>query len=194
MSIVFDLARAAGETGSSESTDLRVVILYDKPASAHRAMSVVDGLASEFKDELRLHCDVWSFGVLRLTDVAAEASAGATNAQLIVVAADGDEPLPVDVTAWLEQWSVASVPGESAIVAVLSKRSESRSEPSAAFRFLEALAKHAGQEFFAREFRLPAPMPRWDVTAIQRRATEPSSILLGILEHSQPVRRWGLNE
>ncbi|MBI3416538.1 MAG: hypothetical protein HY043_14680 [Verrucomicrobia bacterium] len=192
MSTNLQFARTASEIGATEATEFRVVILYNQPESAHRALKVVDGVVSEFADKLRVGRDVWSFNILELDEVAAEASAAAAQAQLLVIAADGDAELSAAVIHWLERWAVESTPGTAALVAVLSRHDDSASEPSATCRWLQVLAQHAGQGFFAREFRLPTP--KWDFAGIQRRATEPSSILLGILEHCQPAQRWGLNE
>ena len=176
-----DLAAKPLLTSPAETPRFEVVIAYDAPESAWRAMCLVDGLVAEFGDEFKIHGDLCRFDILALPAVREETFGAAARADLVVVAAEGGAELPAAVKDWLEDWSAARIPGTAALAAVLEKRQPPAHEPSSAHRFLQQIARPAVQEFFAREFAPSRPANGLNHEFIQTRARH-------------PVARWGLNE
>jgi hypothetical protein len=138
-----------------------VVIAYDRADSARHAMSLVDGLAARFGGTFRIRRDLWRFDILDLPAMQGEAATSAARANLLIIAADGDEDLPAPAKRWVRDWTAATVPGNAALAAALQTRAPHAQEPSTTLRFLREMAHQAGQEFFAGEFGpRPAPEPR----------------------------------
>ena len=194
MKTEMELATPPHLPNPTDNPAFNVVIAYDKAESASRAMRLVDGLVAEFGNDFMVHRDLWRFDILALPGVREETSTSAAQANLVVVAADGDTDLPVPVKTWLERWSAESIPGTAALAAVLRTSPSPAQGQSPAHRFLQATARQAGQEFFAHDFAAPSVAPGLSFEQIQQRANQSSSLLLGIMERSRPLLPGDHNE
>jgi hypothetical protein len=170
-----------------------VVIAYDTAESARRALRLVEGIDAEFVETFAVRRNLWRFDIIDLPAARDEVSATSARADLIVVAT-GMSDLPAPVKAWLEHWSAEAIPGTTALVALLRTPSRMAPGPSPAHRFLESLARRAGQDFFATESIVAPATVGLDFEGIHQRVNQPTSTLLDILARSEPVPRWGLNE
>ena len=181
-------------TADTGDATLRVVLLYENRAAGQRAMRLLDWLDERIGEQMELQPQLWRFDLLKDPEWRALAQADAANAQLIVVATCSDADLPGAVKSWLTDWAARSIPGEAALVALLSSHRPRAGGESSAYRFLQTTAREAGQAFFAQELRGPSLSTEINLEAIRRRAEATSSVLLGILERDRPLSRWGLNE
>jgi hypothetical protein len=189
-----ELELAPGEFDLEATPGFSVVIAYDTPQTARRAMRLVDGLAGQLGRELNIHRNQWRFDILGLPVARRSAAEDAAKTSLLVIATGGDADLPVPVKTWLAEWSAKTISGAAALVALLLSPRTAAEGRSPVHRFLQTTAREAGQDFFAQE--LPAPPITAPTTTeeIRRRAEATSSVLLGILEQNRPSSRWGLNE
>jgi hypothetical protein len=187
------------ELGSDEfdaeaAANFSVVIAYDTPQTARRAMRLVDGVVEQFGREWNVHRNLWRFDILGLPVARQSATADAAKANLLVIATGGDADLPAPVKAWLAEWSAKTISGVAALVGLLPSPRIVAEGQSPVHRFLQATAREAGQDFFAQELPVSPITAQTTAGDIRRRADATSSVLLGILEQNRPSSRWGLNE
>lgn len=156
-------------------------------------MRLLDRLNEQVGEETVLQPQLWRFDLLEDPEKRALAQADAADADLIVMACSNGE-LPAAIKSWLAVWGANSIPGEVALVALLTSDRPHTERESPAYRFLQTTAKNFGQAFFAQESRAPWPGADSNLEGIHRRAETTSSVLLGILERNPPSSRWGLNE
>lgn len=180
-------ARESGSHPEHGRERFNVLITYDNPVNARRAMQLVDGLAGQFGKDFEIHRDLWRFDMLERAGEERDDLRDVTSPDLIIVAADGKRDLPSPVRSWLDTWAAKGVPGSAAMVALLGTQGSSSSPVRAC---LQALAAEAGMELFVREFNEPA---NEEISAafasIHQRATETSSVLRQILDRSQTPYR-----
>lgn len=181
-------------TAGTDGATSTVLLLYEDMAAGQRAMRLFERLNEQVHDEIELQPQLWRFDLLEDTEWRALAQADAANAHLIVVATRSDIDLPAGVKSWLAAWCANSIPGSSALVALLSSQRAAGEGESPVHHILHFAARQAGQDFFAQEVRATSLKSDMSVEAIRRRAETTSSVLLGILEQSRPSTRWGLNE
>jgi hypothetical protein len=130
----------------------------------------VDSLSKELGDEFNVRYVLWRFDILGLPGPREAAAAEAARASLVVVAASADTDLPAPAAAWLQDWAERSVPGHAALVGLLRSHRPGAQGQSPVWRFLQATAQNAGQDFFAHEFNRPA------ATTVARRPDNPPRI------------------
>lgn len=172
-----------------ESTPFNVVVIYDHAESACRAMTLVDGLATEFSGDLEVHREIWRFDILEFPALRDAAFQNAAEADLLIVASDGNFDLPPTLKDFLERWSVTTLPGATALAAVLPQRTVPSPVHPLLCRYLEELATHAGQPFFARSFSAPKT-----ATFEPHLLAETVAPLASLEDRAQPVPHWGINE
>jgi hypothetical protein len=182
------------EFDAETAASFSVVIAYDTPQPARRAMRLMDGIVEPFGREWNVQRNLWRFDILGLPVARRSAAADAAKANLLVIATGGDADLPVPVKTWLAEWSAKTISGAAALVALLLSPRTAAEGQSPVHRFLQTTAREAGQDFFAQELPAP-PITAPTITEdIRGRAEATSSVLLGILEQNRPSSRWGLNE
>ncbi len=184
-----EFERGTDDFPPEKAPTFNVVVAYDAPRTARRALDLVAGVTRDMGEEVSIHRNLWRFDVLSFPSERQTAVNDAARADLVVVAANGDEELPASVKVWLEAWTARRGAGESALVALLESYRPAREHSSPARSVLEAAARKAGQEFFVHEFRAPSPKVDTSIEDIRQRAAKSSSVLLGILERSQPPSR-----
>ena len=91
-----------GDSRSEAAPTFNVVVAYDGPRTARRAMDLVDGMTRDMGAEVSIHRNLWRFDVLSFPSERQTAVNDAVRADLVVVAANGDEELPAPVKVWLE--------------------------------------------------------------------------------------------
>ena len=183
-------ARESGSHPEHGRERFNVLITYDNPVNARRAMQLVDGLAGQFGNDFEIHRDLWRFDMIELAGEEGDDLRDVTSPDLIIVAADGKRDLPSPVRSWLDTWAAEGVPGSAAIVALLGAQGPSSSHASPVRACLQALAAEAGMELFVREFNEPANEEiNAAFASIHPRAAETSSVLRQILDRSQTPYR-----
>ncbi len=169
-------------------------IAYDNPEAARHAIWLVDRWASARGRQFEVHHELWRFDVLSLPAVRAQAVADAIRSDLVVVCADRDRELPANVKTWLEEWRDRSIPGSTALVALLETDGESCAGRSPSRLVLEVSARQGDQDFFATEYRLPSETVSSNRLEISQRVGQISSASLGGFHESRPAPHWGINE
>ena len=97
------------------NTGLNIAAIYEGFAAGIRASEALEWLVRDLAP-LRIVSKAWSFGMLTRLDVRAAAIREAADADLLIVAASGDQRLPVQVVRWLERCMLESRNGPAALV------------------------------------------------------------------------------
>src|SRR6266478_7450444 len=150
-----------------------VLIVYDSLRSGKRA--------KELCDRLRQHCElnlsVWSLSALQLPALARAAAHEAERAILLIVAVNGDEPLPRHVKTCLHRCARAIHAADGALVAQLHGIPKINEELCPAYGSLKEIAHHAGVRFFSEVVELPEDELDSSLGTIHERA-QPNTPLL----------------
>jgi len=80
----------------------RVVLLYDRLASAGRAMSTYGPLVRALEDDFKPDLRIWRMETAASPEFAAQAAEDLSAAELIVVAVGADGPCPPAIRHWLD--------------------------------------------------------------------------------------------
>ena len=93
------------QDGGNDTHWCSVVVVYEDSASRDVAIRVCKNLERTFEHEVRFDCSWWRFKYLADPEISQLATQAALEANLILVAIDLADDLPMEVTAWFEQWS-----------------------------------------------------------------------------------------
>ena len=165
-----------------------VVVLYDDSATRQRAMEVCDHLAQRFWSEVELKFHWWRTDFLEDTGMAATAAENSCNADFIVVCVVPDGELSPVLRHWFEAWVSQREGREGALIDLTATIGPS---PLAAQRkkiFLRDMAHRAGMDYLTH---FPPVINRSlpdSFESASLRATQMTTVLDGILQHSPPPR------
>ncbi|MEW6302645.1 MAG: hypothetical protein AB1705_04185 [Verrucomicrobiota bacterium] len=152
---------------------LRIVIAYDHRANGENAKAMCDQIArgAHARCELRYH--VWRFDALESAHLREAAAMDATEADMIVMAAQGAPSLPAGVEQWVASWLNSTRQPDQALVALVESGEQSHQWVAR----LRDVAERGQMTFFSK---MSVP------TALQ---SEPSRTRpAGAYSH------WGINE
>jgi len=167
------------ETRTSSS---EVLIVYDSVPSGKRAKELCDRLGRQFTPDCELNLSVWSLSALELLPPLAQAAASeAEHAALLIVAVNGDKPLPRLVKSCLHRCARAIHAADGALVAQLHGILKMNEEFCPAYDCLRQIAHHAGVQFFSEVIELREDELDYSLEAIHERAQPNTSMLEGIL-------------
>ena len=134
----------------ARTTPLRIVIAYDKFSDGVRAWELSERLASPFREDFQVDCDLWKFDSLR--DASAQVRQASLDAvmeaDMVMIAAGGLEDLPVDVRTWIEGWPPRLEEPCAALVASVGPEVQSSASYSPMSAYLRQRAEESGMEFF----------------------------------------------
>ena len=130
----------------------RVLIVHDRPANALQAMQMVEDMVGQLRQEFEIHRDFWGFEAIGQIGLYDKTVREALNADIVVVAADGDEELPAPVQNWLTRWAVQSGARAATLVALLRIPTAITPRSTLVRNFLRRLSDRTGVDLFAREF------------------------------------------
>jgi hypothetical protein len=131
---------------------LDVVVAYDGIAAAQQAVDVIAALKSHFPaGDVVLRVSSWWFRFLQDAAQLTKATAAATEADVLVVAANRGTELPASVNAWLDKSLAKNRKFDVAVVALVGP-DQSR---SARFRTMQRTARAAGALFLTPPPRRP---------------------------------------
>ena len=126
----------------------RIVIGYEQATAAIHARQIVNRLVATLKGEFEVCSDMWKFDLIgypRLSDQAIEAVA---DAEMLIIAIDGDMDLPGPVKTWIESWAFQGRDRRRTLVALLGHNFEPWNEPLPLQLILQRMATEGGKEFF----------------------------------------------
>ena len=122
-----------------------LVILHENEDALNRAMEMCDRVTVQVWGECDLHVDRWSMATLMEESSASEAANRAGKADIVVVAATGNSPVPEHFSEWAEQWLDCRQCHEGALVGLIHE--EDPGERSQWDIHLHQLALRAGMDY-----------------------------------------------
>jgi hypothetical protein len=151
MNLADQFSSSNGHEGNAAGADadVQVVLLYENALLGEKAKSLVHGMQTSLGRSEPLRMDTWQFDSLHATWFGLHARRSVANAQMIIVAANGNRTLPDEVTAGLKRWLQKNGTTEQALVAFLEADHGQAKEPNRAYSQLETLARQSGLDFFA---------------------------------------------
>jgi hypothetical protein len=185
------LAEAPVLSSQNQVGDIfNVLIVYEDFETGKLAKRTYDILVEHLRHECQFSNQMWKFEVLKLPKLMEMAIRDAQTADVLLVSCRGGEPLPLQVTQWLES-SLGEHSNAIALVGLFGSDPES-SRPVR--EYLAGLAKRRGIEFFASpddfsaEPRLAGELSQPGV----RLEVSTLSALVGVAQQEQ-VSRWALD-
>jgi hypothetical protein len=144
---LMDAVRFLEEVGDEfeEQTQipLQVIILYEALDSGRQARSAFSYLVSSLQGVCDVKSRSWKFNLLENPRLQELARLDTSEADIVIVAAEGDVPLPEAVQSFIEQW-LSSNPSAVGLVALFQ-----HPQNAAVVRdYLEEAARNFGIEFF----------------------------------------------
>jgi len=173
---------------------LRVHLIYEDTETGLRAKQAVDRLGEQFNLETDACLTPWRFDRLWEPTLREQALEEAADADLLLVAAHGQDGLPPAVHGWLERWLCRSHPGPRAIVLSLDTRARGSAGADYILSALQQVARLAGVDVFPHFG--PTLWPDWEVAfeQLHSRAETKASWMEETQDDVQPHMRWGINE
>jgi hypothetical protein len=184
--VKMNVTQPSSETGENKEVWF-VVVLYDDATTRQRAMDVCDHLAQRFWAEVDLKFQWWRSDFLEDPGMAATAADNSRNADFIVVCILPDGEISPVVRQWFETWIPQREGREGALIDLTAIIGSS---PGAHRKkiFLREVAHRAGMDYLTH---FPPAINRslpdsFEIASF--RATQVTTILDGILQHSPPPR------
>ena len=151
MNLADQFASSNGREGNTTDAEsgVQVVLLHETHLMGERAKALLCGMQAGLGRSKQLRLHTWHFESLQALWFGLHARSSLTNAQMIVVAASGNQALPWEVTNGLKRWLQKNGSHEQALVAFLEADQGQAKEPGHAYSELETLARQNGLDFFA---------------------------------------------
>jgi len=179
--------KATGGTGDNRDQWL-VVVMYDDSPTRQRAMDVCDHLAQRFWSEVELKFHWWRTDFLEDAGMAATAAENARDADFMVVCVVPDGELSPVVKQWFESWITQREGREGALIDLTTTTGPSLRSAQRKQIFLRDVAHRAGMDYLTH---FPSAINRSLPDSFESatlRATQMTTVLDGILQHSPPPR------
>jgi len=122
----------------------KVAIAHDHFQSAARAQDMAERLAAKFE----FVCDTWPFELLACERARESAAIVASEADVIIVAADNRQELSDHVKDWIETWIPRRSSASAVLVALLYEDGQPSAKPSRCCSYLQEAAWRAKMDFF----------------------------------------------
>ena len=180
-------------SAQDESPPLNVCIAYEDFETGKRAMKTYNYLVEHLGHECHFANQMWKFDVLSVPKLREMAVKDAAAAQIVIVAGQGNNPLPIQVKAWIESW-MSQAGHAVALVGLFEDLSEFSESP--ARDYLASVARRGDMEFFCQTAKSDGGKrktkgdPQRNEIAISALA----SVIQEQDEHDIAVSRWGINE
>ena len=124
---------------------VRVVILYENLETGKHARRTYDYLVESLNGVCEFQVQLWKFNLLNDSHLRLLATQDAAEAEIVMVSAQGEIELPLEVQTWFDLW-LGARDHPIALVGLFS-----HPERAAPVRdYLEAVARNKGVEFFAQ--------------------------------------------
>lgn len=151
MNLADQFSSSNGREGNAADTEsgVQVVLLYENALLGQKAKALMHGMQSAMGRSDQFQVNTWQFDSLQATWFGLHARRSLANAQMIIVAANGNRSLPWEVTEGLKRWLQKNGNHEQALVAFLEADPLHAKEHGRAFSQLENLARQSGLDFFA---------------------------------------------
>jgi hypothetical protein len=168
------------------------LVVYEDYAAGRRATDTCNLLMDRLGGECELRCNLLKFEALRNSRLSAAAAVEAREADVIIIAAHGSEPLPAEVTAWVDNWLQGRGPGPAALIAVMDSAYHQQARSSATSDYLRSVAAVAKMDFLSQVTAFsPNEHP---VANPALRVEAESSSAAAATRWDAAERHWGINE
>jgi hypothetical protein len=173
---------------------LRVHLIYEDTETGLRAKQAVDRLGEQFNLETGACLTPWRFDRLWEPTSREQALLEATDADLLLVSAHGEDGLPPAAQAWLERWLQLPHTGPRGLVLSLDTQARGTAGADYVLALLQDLARPAGVDVFPHFG--PTLWPDWEAACdqIRTRAEFHALWMEGPQIEDQSYLRWGINE
>lgn len=162
----------------ADSTDtnqeLRVLIAYDDLDAGRRAMRVLANLGKGLDEATEFRTIPWPFDLLADLQWRDAAGSEAVDAEILMVATSGTNPLPTGVGRWFKDVIARKRGTKAAVVALFGPEEDPDGAGSSRLDEIQGAAQRAGLDFFA-----PTPRRELDevVTVVHQRAMMGTPVL-----------------
>ncbi|MBI2946478.1 MAG: hypothetical protein HYY23_02455 [Verrucomicrobia bacterium] len=92
-----------------------------------QALQLYQRVAKRFGPEHRFQLDLWKFEALGVPSLGRHAADEAAAADLLIIAANRDDRVPLDLRIWIEQWTDRKI-GKECVLVFLSERSSATTD------------------------------------------------------------------
>ena len=186
-------ARASQEAAreKEDQPELHVVAFYEDLKAGEQAKELIDHIHSRVPRDTHTTPGLWRFDVLQNDRLMESAAADATEAAVIIVAAQGRRPLPMRVLACIEDAVSQKPPDRVGLVAILDGIDQIANETLPVYRQLQAICSRVKIRFFSLPSRNLIPTPAVN-DSFYFGATRIPDSSISIEIHSQ--RGWGIND
>jgi hypothetical protein len=166
-----------------------IVVLYEDNSSRDAAIRLSQTLEKIFHEELDFEISWCRFKYFNDPAVASEAAEIAAQADLIIVAIQRAQDLPLEVKAWFERWLPKRESSEGALV-LLQTSEEAPSSTISQSSYLYLLAHRANLDYLS----LSNAGPSTSTDRIPESLTPSQPLGLDSTRNSQHYPRFGINE
>ena len=188
------IAPPGRDCDGGQTPTFTVVIGYEDLAIGKQAMTTYSWLLQEFGEDYVFDSHIWKFEEWRTPLAREVAAAESARADMIIVAAHANSPLPDALVSWTALWLDNRQDQDGALVLLLDNALENARADSLA-GFLEKSAQRAGMDFFSQSTSGPKRIPSLERIQTTRRNAEAKAFREEIASESRGTHRWwGLNE
>ncbi len=129
--------------------NFKVVVAYQSFESGLLAVRVYQDVTRRLERDLASDVDFWRFEVFGIASVAEAAAKAAGQANLVMIAVEGDQSLPGECQNWIEKW-IDKKAGQDSALSLVSKHSSEAAKDLAAIRvYLRDLALRGNMAFIS---------------------------------------------
>jgi len=173
----------------------KIVTFYEDFADAARAMKKFDSIVRAFGGDLPVHATSWSFELLckaRLNSIILD---DVSHADVLIVASNGNRPLPERVASWVEICVHAAPGGKPVIVGLHDEELEPDGVAAPLCSSLDHAAKRTGAAFMCNRDLAERLKPDAASSPIRARRENPdSAVAAAQYPAAEDFRWWGIND
>jgi hypothetical protein len=181
----------SGERQIEDEPELHVVAFYEDLRTGEWAKEIFDRIRSRAPRDTTATPGLWRFDALEDEHLGNIAAADAANAAVIIVATQGNRPLPRRLLECVEKALIKKGPARVGLVAILEQTEACAKESLPAYRQLQAISRKARLRFFSLPCRNVAqPVPTEESFRFAAGRFLDNSLSVEI----RTYRAWGINE
>lgn len=176
----------------------RVVIAYQGLEAGKNARRTYDHIAHQLGDDCQFTNEMWNFDVLGIPRLRELAARDASQADMIIIACHGDQPLPDSVKSWIDLWMTEEA-NSIALVAIFDRAYLSSRAANEVRQYLAEIAQRSNMEFFSQTDPWPERNPEGALlpASLIRVPIQPNDHLsasLSFRQRHEAFPHWGINE
>jgi len=156
---------------------LNVLVAYDNLCSGINAKELCDRLTRHLRATCALQSSFWSFSALQLPDLTRAAADETAQADLLIIAANGEQALSPCIQSWIRRWARRMHSDCSMLAAQLHGILKMDQELSPAYGCLKQIADDSGVNFLSQVIEPPRAMIDEAVASIHQHAYMSSPVL-----------------